>query len=175
MNIYRFKFTENFLLNLFQFSKIHQYDHRKDFKEAWNLWLNENEDIVSIEVRRLTNLGYQGNVIDKMFKSARYYLRKKNTDKKIPIQRRSYVYTNKELVHAIDEFIILTIQNEKSKPSNCFDEFCKTNIELLKKTINIFVKNNITNLNEIKNRIKKTFKNRYFIIRSKEYKNILHS
>ena len=30
--IYRFKFTEEFMVYLYNFSKIHQYDDRKDFK-----------------------------------------------------------------------------------------------------------------------------------------------
>ena len=32
--IYRYKFREEFVGELYKFSKIHQYDHRKDFKEA---------------------------------------------------------------------------------------------------------------------------------------------
>ena len=35
INIYRYKFTTEFMNDLFIFSKIHQYDHRSDFKEAW--------------------------------------------------------------------------------------------------------------------------------------------
>ena len=76
--IYRYKFTEDFMNELFNFSKIHQYDDRKDFKEAWELWLVDNEEIVIDEEIRLINLGYVGDVRDKMFKSARYYFRKKN-------------------------------------------------------------------------------------------------
>ena len=82
INIYRYKFTEDFTSELFKFSKIHQYDHRKDFKEAWNVWFEENNEIVNDEIRRLTNLGYDGDVQDKMFKSARYYFRKKALKKK---------------------------------------------------------------------------------------------
>ena len=62
VNIFRYKFTEIFTSELFRFSKIHQYDHRKDFKEAWNIWLEDNDDIVSDEVRRLTNLSYDGDI-----------------------------------------------------------------------------------------------------------------
>jgi hypothetical protein len=40
--IYRFKFTEEFMEYLHNFSKIHQYDERKDFKEAWNIWIETN-------------------------------------------------------------------------------------------------------------------------------------
>jgi hypothetical protein len=53
INIYRYKFTEDFTNELFKFSKIHQYDHRKDFKEAWNVWFEENNEIVNDEIRRL--------------------------------------------------------------------------------------------------------------------------
>jgi len=73
-NIYRYKFTDDFTSELFKFSKVHQYDHRKDFKEAWEIWMEDNDDIVNNEVRRLTNIGYDGDIIDKMFKSARLKL-----------------------------------------------------------------------------------------------------
>jgi hypothetical protein len=75
--IFRFKFTEAFMEDLYKFSKIHQYDHRKDFKEAWTIWIEENNDIIDEEVERLLALGYDGDILDKMFKSARYYFRKK--------------------------------------------------------------------------------------------------
>ena len=75
--IFRFKFTDEFMEDLYKFSKIHQYDHRKEFKEAWLLWIDDNAELVSDEIERLTRLNYEGDVIDKMFKSARYYFRKK--------------------------------------------------------------------------------------------------
>jgi len=34
VKIYRYKFSDEFIEELYKFSKIHQYDHRKDFKEA---------------------------------------------------------------------------------------------------------------------------------------------
>ena len=164
INIYRYKFTNEFTCELFTFSKIHQYDHRKDFKEAWKIWLEENESIVDDEVRRLHNLNYEGNVQEKMFKSARYYFRKKSTAKKEPIARRIYVSVQKDLLDAIDEHITSQIKNVNYKPSQGFDEFCKNNIELLKNEVNILCKNGLTDSNEIKKKIKKTYKNRYFLI-----------
>ena len=106
VNIYRYKFTDEFTTELFNFSKVHQYDHRKDFKDAWNVWLEDNNDIVHDETRRLHNLGYDGNVQDKMFKSARYYFRKKGTEKKAPAGRRVYIGGQKELLDAMDSHII---------------------------------------------------------------------
>jgi len=82
VSIFRFKFSDCFVNELYKFSKIHQYDHRKDFKSAWDTWLEENEELVNEETQRLSRLGYDGDAEDKMFKSARYYFRKKSTEKK---------------------------------------------------------------------------------------------
>jgi len=167
VNIFRYKFTDEFTGELFKFSKIHQYDHRKDFKEAWNIWTEDNDDIVSEEVRRLTNLGYDGDILDKMFKSARYYFRKKSTEKKEPLKRRDYIAIQRDLLDAMDDHIKSKINADDYKPSDGFDEFCKANIDLLKEEVNILCRNGFTNSVEIKNKIKKTYKNRYFLIISK--------
>ena len=161
INIFRYKFTKEFMEELYKFSKIHQYDHRKDFKEAWLLWKDENEEFVYDEVRRLNLLGCDKDVEDKMFKSARYYFRKKNTEKKAPTPRRDYVGTPKEFILLIDEHIKSNIGN---KPSECFSQFCKENTEELQKELIRILNSGLTNTEEIKYKIKKTYKNRYFII-----------
>ena len=96
INIYRYKLSIEMIDKLYQFSKIHEYDNRKDFKEAWTLWAEENNEFISHELRRLRTLGYNGNIDDKLFKSARYYFRKKNTEKKKPAKRRNYIGTQKK-------------------------------------------------------------------------------
>ena len=167
INIYRYKFTDEFTSELFKFSKVHQYDHRKDFKEAWETWMEDNDEIVNDEVRRLTNLGYDGDILDKMFKSARYYFRKKSTEKKAPSERRDYVGTQKDMLDAMDNHIKSKINDQNYKPSDGFDEFCKSNLDLLKEEIANLCKSGFTDSNEIKQKIKKTYKNRYFLIISK--------
>jgi hypothetical protein len=167
INIYRYKFTNEFTSELFKFSKVHQYDHRKDFKEAWEKWMEENENIVSGEVRRLNNLGYDGDIIDKMFKSARYYFRKKSTEKKTPTKRRIYVGSQKDLLESMDQHIKTSIQSGDFKPSDGFDEFCKQYIDILKEQVNILCNAGFKDPNEIKSKIKKTYKNIYFLIISK--------
>ena len=167
VNIFRYKFSDDFIQPLYQFSKIHQYDHRKDFKEAWNIWIEENEDLVGKEVRRLTELDYKGDILDKMFKSARYYFRKKSTEKKDPKKRRVYVGIQSELLAAMDKHISSNKKNEDYKPSNGFDDFCKQYIELLKVEVTNLCKSGIKDSDEIKNKIKKTYKNRYFMSTSK--------
>jgi len=167
INIYRYKFTNDFTNELYKFSKIHQYDHRKDFKEAWEIWIDDNSDLIDDEVRRLTNLGYDGDILNKMFKSARYYFRKKSTEKKEPNKRRIYVGSQKELLEAMDDHIKSSILSGEFKPSDGFDDFCKKNVELLKEQVNQLIRAEITDSNIIKSKIKKTYKNRYFLIISK--------
>lgn len=167
VNIFRYKFTDDFNKELYKFSKIHQYDERKDFKEAWTIWMEEQDDIINDEIRRLTNLGYDGNILDKMFKSARYYFRKKSTEKKAPKKRRNYMGAQKELLDAMDEHIKLNINNAYYKPSDGFDDFCKSNVDLLKNEVNVLCRIGFNDASEIKAKIKKTYKNRYFLLINK--------
>ena len=164
IQIYRYKFTDEFMNELYIFAKVHQYDHRKVFKEAWEVWLEENNTIVVSEEKRIIELGYSGNIIEKMFKSARYYFRKKSTEKKALAKRRDYIGVQKDLLESMDKHIISSIIRENYKPSEGFDEFCKDHIELLKEQIDLLCKNGFTNSNEIKKKMKKTYKNRYFLL-----------
>ena len=164
IQIYRYKFTDEFMNELYIFAKVHQYDHRKVFKEAWEVWLEENNTIVASEEKRIIELGYSGNIIEKMFKSARYYFRKKSTEKKALTKRRDYIGVQKDLLESMDKHIISSIIRENYKPSEGFDEFCKDHIELLKEQIDLLCKNGFTNSNEIKKKMKKTYKNRYFLL-----------
>ena len=166
-NIYRYKFLDEFTKELYRFSKIHQYDHRTDFKEAWLCWIELEDEIVSQEILRLNNLGYTGDVLDKMFKSARYYFRKKSSEKKKPKKRCEYIGVQKDLLDAIDEHLKTHIKMGDYKPSDGFTLFCRDNIEILKAEVKRFCTLGYKNPIEIKNKIKKTYKNRYFILVSK--------
>ena len=159
--IYRYKFTDEFIEYLYNFSKIHQYDDRKCFKEAWIKWTEENADIVNRENSRLTNLGYDGDVLNKMFKSARYYFRNKSTEKKEPKERRQYISVNRELLNAMDTHIKENMSDKEYKPKIGFATFCEKHKDLMNEAIS---KMNITDAELISDKIKKTYKNRYFMI-----------
>jgi hypothetical protein len=161
--IYRYKFTDDFMSELYKFSKIHQYDERKDFKEAWKVWVEDNDLIIEEESLRLQTLGYEGDIIDKMFKSARYYFRKKSVEKKEPKQRRQYISVNRELLEAMDNHIEKNYTSENYQPKTGFLEFCQENVDLLKEAINSMFEKDINNAQLIEGKIKKTYKNRYFI------------
>ena len=161
---------------LYTFSKIHQYDDRKSFKEAWNKWVEDNTDIVNKEINRLSILKYHGNILDKMFKSARYYFRKKTTIEKPQKERCQYISVQKELLSAMDQHIIknIEIKEESLKPSDGFYDFCENNRGVLQDELSCLIKLNITDLEVIQNKIKKTYKNRYFAIQRKISKNSMN-
>lgn len=166
--IHRYKFTEEFMEELYKFSKIHQYDNRTDFKEAWKIWTEDNNDIIDVEMRRLINLGYEGNILNKMFKSARYYFRKKSEEKKEAKQRRQYMSVNKELLDVMDNHIEKNIFDVNYQPKIGFIEFCKDNEKILKETIIKIFEQGIKDSKLIEDKIKKTYKNRYFMLINKK-------
>jgi hypothetical protein len=165
--IYRYKFSDEFVGELYKFSKIHQYDHRTDFKEAWQLWIDENDDIVSNEERILSSSGYDGDILDKMFKSARYYFRKKSTEKKEPVKRRKYCGLSKDVLDAMDKHIESNITNDDYKPSTGFESFCMIHSELIQNESTRLITSGFKDSVEIHEKLKKTYKNRYFMFISK--------
>ena len=159
-NIYRYKFTQEIMDELHNFSKIHQYDDRHQFKEAWQLWTVEFDETIRVEIQRLSHNGYEGDILDKMFKSARYYFRKKSSVKPEVKERREYVSFQKDILTLMDQHINST----KLKPANGFTDFCNVNMEALKKEIAYLVGHNITDSKQIQAKFKKTYKNRYFLL-----------
>jgi hypothetical protein len=149
---------------LYEFSKIHQYDERKDFKEAWKIWVEDNETIINQETLRLNDLGYKGDILDKMFKSARYYFRKKSPEKKEPRQRRQYISVTRELLDAMDYHIEENIYTEDYQPKTGFILFCRENENLLKESLAKIIEQGIRDSDIIQDKIKKTYKNRYFML-----------
>jgi len=167
INIYRYKFTEQIMEELFTFSKIHQYDERNDFKDAWSVWVDENNEIIDNEIKRLSLLGYNGNILEKMYKSARYYFRKKTNEKKEPVKRRKYISVSKELLDLMDEHIENHMYDNDYQPKKGFVDFCNEQKQILRESITKICDEGTTDPKMIETKMKKTYKNRYFIIVSK--------
>jgi hypothetical protein len=165
--VLRFKFNDDFVKELYNFSKIHQYDDRVSFKEAWNIWTQDHDENIYTEINRLNRLGYDGDIKDKMFKSARYYFRKKTTEKKEPVKRREYINVSKDLLEQMDLHIKSHITDAEYTPKNGFNEFCIENSSILKESIKKICEDGITELSVIYDKIKKTYKNRYFMLTNK--------
>ena len=103
--IYRYKFSQEFIHELECFSNLYKYEDRCGFKEKWAEWIEDNKEIIKNEKDRLLELGYEGNIDNKMFTSARYYFRKKQP-KSEPKKRKTYIVISKQILQIIDEHII---------------------------------------------------------------------
>ena len=165
--IYRFKFTDEFMSYLHTFSKIHQYDDKNTFKDAWTEFTLEHEFLINMEMRRITQLGYEGDIMDKMFKSARYYFRKKRDVKKEPKERRQYTTFDNKLLDAMDKHILHNLEKDEYQPKNGFTSFCKENETLVRENVSKLYENGLTDSKTIEDKFKKTYKNRYFMITRK--------
>ena len=163
-NIYRYKFDKNIIDLLFEFSKIHQFENRKDYKLSWESFVNENNEELIREKNRLESLGYDGDCLDKMYKSSRYYFRKKNLSSSEPKNRRKYISTDREILDRMDEHISDNFIRDPSnfKPSEGYDDFIKENKNLIKFEIERMIDIGIFETSDIILKIKKTYKNRYF-------------
>ena len=62
----------------------------------------------------------------------------------------------------MDDHIEENIHNENYQPKTGFILFCKANEILLKETLTKIVEQGIKDIELIQNKIKKTYKNRYF-------------
>ena len=189
--IFRYKLDDTIMALIAQFAKIHQLEDRHDYKEAWAIWLIDNQDMVDREVERLAQLNYNGDIIDKMFKAGRYYFREKAPTKKTqkasatataaqasaaqasaaqatavpqPAKKitRDYIVMDPVLIQAMDAHLKLKMKAQTFKPAAAYLDFCTEHPEILQKeTLRLL--QNITK-EKLNAKIKKTYKNRYFIL-----------
>ena len=162
--VFRFKLLPETINELNNFAKIHKYDTREDFKEAWEEWLDAYDEIVENEEKRLKSSGYKGDVIDKMYKSVRYYYRKKPLSKQEPSKRKRYLSIGKNILKAMDQHINENYKIESYTPAVGYNEFCNEYIELLREHVEEMSKLENIDSKQISDKIKKTYKNRYFRI-----------
>lgn len=159
--IFRFKFSTEFNTHLLSFAKIHQYDDRQTYKDSWAQWIVSNDSLIENETRVLKANGYQGNILDKMFKSGRYYFRTKTHNE--PKQRRKYISIDTEIIDLMDNHIL---QNADSslicKPSISYEMFCLNNTHNIKEETKRLIELNL-HTDDITSKLKKTYKNRYFL------------
>ena len=164
LNIFRFKFTDAVALQITNFSKVHQYDDRHEYKKNWEEWLEENKELVSNEERRLIGLGYDKCVKDKMFKAGRYYFRKKGFAIAVSVKRRVYISISHAILEAMVAHISNHINDINYTPANGYDCFCETHTNELTIEIQNIIKQHSISVTDLASKIKKTYKNRYFII-----------
>ena len=178
----RYKFTKEVTDMLSDFAKIHQYDGSKDYKEAWNNWIKEEEvgNKLEDEKCRLIKMGMADDVLSRLYKSSRYYYRKKvNNMDVVPKERKKYVGFPAEVLRTMDAQIIRELngsidmtENDKIisrfTPANSFEFYLKENPEsvndLLTESNGSAEERRIETTAAV-NRLKKTYKNRFYKIK----------
>lgn len=190
MKTYRYKFDNDITDELSYFAKIHQYDDRHSFKEAWEKWIADPnvKPKIDAEINRLLENGAEGDIMDKLYKSARYYYRKKSTTQTEAKNRKIYIRFSENILKVIDNHILeqcrqnvisSSINNHiiDISPAEAYEYFCENKREEIAKEVQLLLNNSKCKKSgdgagdswmEISNKFKKTYKNRYNIIRSKK-------
>ena len=156
--IFRYNFDNYFKTQLENFAQTYHNPYFYLFVENFNKWKILNNNLIKNEKVRLNNLGYVGNFNDKMFKSVRYYFKNKSNNKIIK-KRKNYVKLNKEFLKIIDLCIDIYLKKDM-KPELAHKQFVNDNIRNIN---NEYDRLNSLNEHEFCLKIKKTFKNRYYI------------
>lgn len=159
--VFRFKLNQDVVDAVMRFAKLHQYNDRHEYKDAWKEWCTENREMLDAEAKRLEAIGYEGDVYDKLFKSGRYYFRTKSLEKTVPAERRKYVGLGRGILRAMDDFIV-NVAGSGLSPADAFTSFCEQQSRTLMTEIVTLLNDNELTDDEVKEKLKKTFKNRYF-------------
>jgi hypothetical protein len=108
----RFVYTDEVTELLNNFAKEHHNDERKKFKTEWNNWVQREEIKAKLnnEIERLKHLGMEDDIMDKMFKSVKYYYCKKLQNKIKPPSRpkpqvKNYTTLSYKILTRMDEHI----------------------------------------------------------------------
>jgi hypothetical protein len=156
---FHFGFSELITEQFAYFATLHRYDERKVFKENWEKWISEEEiaKLISEETELLRANGYAGDILDKMFKSVRYYYRKKSLVPKEPKQRKPYVVLPAAVLAKMDMHIIeIIVANTNPETKQCTISPAKA--------YTAYLAEHESSIPEIeKEKYKKTYKNRFFI------------
>lgn len=176
----RYTYSEEVVEEISRFAKKHEYDGRKEFKEAWQKWMEEPDikKMIGEEVARLTKNGFAGDITERMYKSARYYYRKKTElTNKEPEPRKEYEGLPRSVLRTIDAHINGEINQRRMEPenrvinispANSFTAYCKLHYDVITELLPEN-KEDIISLREeimlVTERLKKTYKNRFYKIK----------
>ena len=163
--IFRYKFSEQIHCLIGEFSSTHKFDEPIQFREEWDLFVIENKEQLEREKNRLVSIGYDKNVDEKMYKSARYYFKNKPTAKKEPKKRRKYVTIDKTFLGQMDKHINEVAFVQDLKPAHAYNNFISDDkySSKMDEIVEDLMDENDLEEAEVEKKICKTYKNRYFI------------
>ena len=161
---YRHRLSPEVVELISGFARIHAHDDRKEYKEAWESWCKANGEILQAECERLSEAGFEGDAMDKIFKAGRYYFRKKSTARKAaPKQRRVYAGTSRDTLNAMDAFIKgLHDAPVPTSPAIAYNQFLDSKLGRSQMAHELQLLSAQMSPEDAKDKLKKTFKNRYY-------------
>jgi len=163
ITIYRFKFTDELVTCMKRFVSVHEHDDRHIYKDAWDKWIKENSQLITNERTILRNNGFIGDIYDKMYKSGRYYYRKKSNKQVKYTPRRKYISIQRNILAKMTEHIVKNAPTDNYTPANGYKTFIEENYYMIDKEKDRIFKAFKMNNNDADTKLKKTYKNRYFI------------
>jgi len=162
---FRHTFSKQCMEVLGEFSKAHCEEDRKVFKRSWEEWLSRDDIqcLVNDEIKSLRGAGFEGDVLDKMFKSTRYYfLKKVTTDKDVEKkERKQYVGLSKTILEHMDLHIKEQLGN---RPETAYNNYCNQFTQKIKGEIQEMANELEESVDDVYKKYKKTYKNRFYVM-----------
>lgn len=167
---FRFKLGAPTLERLRPFAATNANLTGKEFRAKWNNWCVIHASLIDAETDRLRQLGYDGDVLGKLYRAARYYF-KTHPPTLEPATRSknstSYIALAPQLLQAMDRHIQSKTRNSAhEKPADLYTDFlasCDAKlVELLTSEVSRIVEQGSVDAHAAAAKVKKTYKNRYF-------------
>ncbi len=183
---FRHDFSDAMKANLEQFTQAHHNEPRKQYQQSWNEWTQTHQQIFSKECEALYKQGFEGDPMDKLYKSARYYFRKKTlgtlasqqqTDNKED-KERTYVRIPSKITESMITFIKQSLENStrgtklELSQQNAFHDYVTQHKELIFTSL-VTRRQEKGGLEEnMDKKLKKAFRNKFYAQRLVFLKNI---
>lgn len=172
---FRIVFSKELTNKLENFVEQYRNEDKKLFKQKWNIWVSKNTDCIENEKKNLEKDGFEGttkDIIDKLYFSVRYYHLKKPPIKDTASaseeeedqekKEKKYRFSRKILEAIIDHIENLTTET----PIEGFTEFINIRKTIIKDEYKIFCEKQDTTIAEMfYNKMKKTYQNKYQVLR----------
>lgn len=164
MRTLRFKLSPAIQDTLSTFARAHSKDTLAQYRDAWSAWVRENGEALAEETKRLRELGFAGDVENKMYKAGRYYFARKvsNAVKAPRSAARRYVTASKAILARMDRHIEAVRDGTDFRPATAFERFAEST-DLTEEFAALQEKG--VPGDQVRAKLKHTYKNRCFLQR----------
>jgi hypothetical protein len=150
---YRFDFSSEVGELLATFSDNHESEKYKVFQLSWSSWINKEDvrGILTKECDRLQKEGYKGDIWDKMYKSARYYYKKRalvnnKEDNNLIVKRSPNIKFSTNYLNKLKENIVSQLKNNITDKILLINKFRPSEILKIVKKISKYFHNELNKI-----------------------------